>query len=108
MLVEEPTTTPAAFEGATRVTVNRVQAVQENDAFAEDLRLGLFAKQKSLLPRYVYDEMGSILEGETIYTQSSYEYDEPQIHTPARQVFPAGSASTKTTRWPCEASSHAI
>lgn len=45
----------------TRVTVNQARTLPEHDSFAEDVRLGLFAKQKALLPKYVYDDMGSIL-----------------------------------------------
>jgi dimethylhistidine N-methyltransferase len=49
------------FDVETRVTVNRVQFVHENDSFAENVRLGLSSKQKFLLPKYFYDAMGSIL-----------------------------------------------
>lgn len=46
---------------AIRVTVNRTQATSEHSSSGEDIRPGLFARQKALLPKYVYDDMGAIL-----------------------------------------------
>lgn len=49
------------FEFGTQITVYRMQSAQDKESLAKDVRQGLTSKQKFLLPKYFYDEMGSIL-----------------------------------------------
>src|SRR5690348_11582069 len=44
-----------------RLTINRLAPGGDANAFANDVRAGLTAAQKSIPPKYFYDELGSRL-----------------------------------------------
>src|SRR5690242_17248733 len=44
-----------------RLTINRLALGGDSNAFAKDVRAGLTAVQKSMPPKYFYDELGSRL-----------------------------------------------
>jgi len=50
-----------ATDAAQRLTIHRVEAPERRADFAEDVRAGLSGKQKSMSPKYLYDEVGSAL-----------------------------------------------
>ncbi|MBC7933450.1 MAG: L-histidine N(alpha)-methyltransferase [Rubrivivax sp.] len=52
---------PPSKEASERITINRLVGAGAGGDFAGDVRRGLTATPKFLLPKYFYDELGSIL-----------------------------------------------
>jgi L-histidine N-alpha-methyltransferase len=52
---------PASDEQSERLRIHRLDGAEAKDDFAEDVRRGLTAAPKFLLPKYFYDELGSQL-----------------------------------------------
>jgi dimethylhistidine N-methyltransferase len=50
-----------AIEQGERLRIHRLNGAEARDDFAEDVRRGLLARPKFLLPKYFYDELGSQL-----------------------------------------------
>ncbi|MDT7807726.1 MAG: hypothetical protein QOJ70_1539 [Acidobacteriota bacterium] len=50
-----------AIEQGERLLIHRLDGAEARDDFAEDVRRGLSARPKSLLPKYFYDALGSQL-----------------------------------------------
>jgi L-histidine N-alpha-methyltransferase len=98
-----------------RLTINRLALGGDSNAFAEDVRAGLTAVQKSIPPKYFYDELGSRLfeaicclpeyyltRAESEILQDNADEIVASIEGPSR-LLELGSGSAEKTRYLIEA-----
>ena len=52
---------PLPSRSQERLVIHRLEHASDSSSFGEDVRLGLTSRQKTLKPKYFYDELGSRL-----------------------------------------------